>query len=137
MLELLLGTLLAVAGLAFVLAPLVRGHATADAVAPLAPESPREASAVDALREIEFDQATGKLSDEDYAALKAQYTPRALAELRAHEAAADAADARAAAGDDPAERLIQQVKSARNVCPACGPRPEGDALFCSNCGRAL
>jgi predicted amidophosphoribosyltransferase len=23
------------------------------------------------------------------------------------------------------------------VCPACGPRPEADARFCSNCGRRL
>ena len=22
-------------------------------------------------------------------------------------------------------------------CPACGPRPEADAVFCSNCGRQL
>jgi hypothetical protein len=31
-------------------------------------------SAIDALREIEFDRATGKLSDDDYAALKTEYT---------------------------------------------------------------
>ena len=73
MLELLLGATLAVAGLAFVLAPLVRG-AGQESAAPYAPEPPGESSALDALREIEFDQATGKLSDEDYVVLKATYT---------------------------------------------------------------
>src|SRR5215470_2422959 len=38
--------------------------------------------ALSALREIEFDKATGKLSEEDYAALKAKYTAEALAVLR-------------------------------------------------------
>ncbi|HEU4988706.1 MAG TPA: hypothetical protein VFT41_02860 [Gemmatimonadaceae bacterium] len=23
------------------------------------------------------------------------------------------------------------------VCPACGPRPEDDAVYCSSCGRRL
>ena len=47
-------------------------------------------SAIDALREIEFDRATGKLSDDDYAALKAQYTRTALVELRAQRSEAGA-----------------------------------------------
>ena len=51
--------------------------------------SPRPAevpeSAIDALREIEFDRATGKLSDDDYASLKTEYTRTALVEMRARE----------------------------------------------------
>ena len=35
-----------------------------------------------ALREIEFDRATGKLSDADYAELKARYTEQAIAAMR-------------------------------------------------------
>ena len=49
--------------------------------------APAPESAIDALREIEFDRATGKLSDDDYAALKAEYTRTALVELRARESA--------------------------------------------------
>ena len=45
-----------------------------------------EVSAVDVLREIEFDRATGKLSEADYGSLKSAYTARALAELRAPSA---------------------------------------------------
>ena len=39
-----------------------------------------------ALREIEFDRATGKLSDADYDFLKARYTARALDALRQDDA---------------------------------------------------
>lgn len=156
MLALVVGSLLAVAALAFVLWPLVRGSIIA---APLAPrpasEQAPEASAIEALREIEFDQATGKLSPEDYASLRASYTPLALAELREADAvaAADASspalgagEAPAAASDlDPAERLIARAKAlaaargagAAKSCPAHGPRPESDAAFCSDCGRFL
>ena len=66
--------------------------------------------ALSALREVEFDFATGKLSPADHAALQAVYTARALAELRA--------------------------RGAR--CAQCGAdRPAPDALFCSACGAPL
>ena len=82
---LLLGSVLAVLGLAFVMMPLMRGAVTQSDVTAV-PDLPPESSAIDALREIEFDEATGKLSPEDYATLKATYTPLALAELKAREA---------------------------------------------------
>src|SRR5215831_6507240 len=81
MIALVVGAALAVAALIYVLLPLF------DAVTPLrarlmgAPTAAPE-SAIDALREIEFDRATGKLSDDDYASLKASYTRSALVELR-------------------------------------------------------
>ena len=85
-----------------------------------------------ALREVEFDRATGKLSDADYAFLKARYTKDAVAALRADDASSAGSDietmiaarARALAGGAPA-------------CPTCGPRPEADAVFCSTCGLRL
>lgn len=136
MIALLLGSVLAVAALAFVMWPLLKGGLRATPIV-LAPEQAPEASALEALREIEFDQATGKLSPEDYAMLKAAYTPRALAELRAREAGVVAASPRAAAADDAAEALIARVRQGGVGCPSCGPRPETGALFCSDCGRAL
>ena len=135
MIALLLGSVLAVAALAFVMWPLLKGGLRREPLV-LAPEQAPEASALEALREIEFDQATGKLSPEDYASLKAAYTPRALAELRAREAGAAASPAVAAA-EDAAEALIARVKQRGLSCSHCGPRPEGDALFCSDCGRYL
>ena len=100
--------------------------------------------ALAALREIEFDRATGKLSEEDYAELKSKYTVEALAVLRAEEAppasAGDAAPPAVKPGD-PVEALIadrvKKLKESGIRCPQCGPRPESDALFCSSCGRSL
>ncbi|MBA3853666.1 MAG: hypothetical protein C0503_04570 [Gemmatimonas sp.] len=141
MIALLLGSVLAVAALAFVMWPLLKGGLRQHPIV-LAPEQAPEASALEALREIEFDQATGKLSPEDYATLKATYTPRALAELRAREAgdaaaATPAVAAARSAADDAAEALIARVKQGGRSCANCGPRPESDAAFCSDCGRML
>lgn len=143
MIALLLGSVLAVLGLSYVLWPLLRGAV----FLPMGDTSPREqtdgASAMDALREIEFDQATGKLSAEDYAALTASYTPRALEEMRALEAAdvQGAGSPHAAAIDadlDPAEALIARARAVRAAgCGSCGSRPEPHALFCSECGTSL
>lgn len=108
---LIVGTLLALGALSFVLYPLL---AAEPASAP--PDTPRDLSpqsknqAIDALREIEFDRATGKLSDADYDELKASYTSAAITAMRA---------------------------SGGVYCERCGARPEPDAKFCSNCGRAL
>ena len=99
--------------------------------------------AVAALREIEFDRETGKLSDSDYAELKTRYTRAALAELRA----ADARDAAAvpvavapvspADAADPVEAAIRRARENQRSCGVCGPRPEPDATYCSSCGRYL
>ena len=98
--------------------------------------------ALAALREIEFDRATGKLSDEDYAHLKTKYTAEALAVLRAEgEQGPDASGPSTPSSDDPVEALIadrvRRLKDSGIHCPGCGPRPESDALFCSSCGRSL
>ena len=139
---LLIGSVLAVAGLAYVLWPVIRGEGGSAAASP-ASDAPPESSAIEALREIEFDQETGKISAEDYAALKASYTPRALEELRARDAGrGDGTGDGAAADADPAEALVRAARSRATVgssavCSAHGVRPEADAVFCSDCGRYL
>lgn len=112
MTPLIVGTLLAIAALSFVLYPLLVGDGTLNSATGILTNDVRDPSrntAVDALREIEFDRATGKLSDSDYSELKASYTRRALAVMRSGAA----------------------------VCDNCGPRPEADAEFCSNCGNPV
>ncbi|HVE79845.1 MAG TPA: c-type cytochrome biogenesis protein CcmI [Gemmatimonadaceae bacterium] len=143
MTALVLGTLLSVAALAFVLAPLFAEPRASP------PEGDRavlhddfsDQSAIDALREIEFDQATGKLSPADYAALKADYTERALEEMRApaeHEPEVGPTSAGAVPVQDAAiEALIQRYRGEHRGCPAHGPRPEAAAVYCSECGRYL
>ena len=129
-----------VLALAWVLEPLLRpvaGSPPDDE--PLDPEETRRGIALAALKEIEFDRATGKLSDGDYQELKARYTDTALAALRAEAAGG---------GPDDVEAMIAgRVRSLRSArastpspapaCPACGPRPEPDAVFCSSCGSRL
>ena len=50
------------------------------------PEETPRGVALTALKEIEFDRETGKLSDEDYEFLKRKYTGAALEALRAESA---------------------------------------------------
>jgi len=137
---LVIGTLLALGALAFVLYPVFFGSARATAT-PSASARARadvdvdESSAVAALRELEFDRATGKLSDVDYADLKARYTRSAVAAMRRGTGAADAPTTRPT--DDEVEAAVRAHRERLAGCPACGPRPESDAVYCSNCGRYL
>ena len=95
----------------------------------------RRASRFSALKEIEFDQATGKLSDEDYAMLKGKYTAQALDALRAEDVSPGPGDLEAVIAER--ARAIRAQGSSHSTCPHCGPRPETDAIFCSTCGCAL
>lgn len=147
MLELVAGAAVAIAVLALVVEPLTRTRTAAaatgaadatyedDPFAPLEESESPKVQALLALKEIEFDRATGKLSDDDYARLRASYAQRAIEAIKAEEAKPVAETA--VAVEDPAEALIQAARERARACPACGPRPETDAAFCSDCGRAL
>jgi hypothetical protein len=39
--------------------------------------------------------------------------------------------------DDAVEAEIRRARTQLRVCPACGPRPEPAARYCSRCGRPL
>ncbi|HMA21811.1 MAG TPA: hypothetical protein VKO87_13465 [Gemmatimonadaceae bacterium] len=110
MTALMVGTLLALGALSFVLYPLLIGEPSREPAPSPSHQLSGRNQAIDALREIEFDRATGKLSDVDYNELKSSYTQRAINEMRSGGGA---------------------------VCDRCGPRPEVDARFCSNCGAVL
>ncbi|HEX9705846.1 MAG TPA: zinc ribbon domain-containing protein [Gemmatimonadales bacterium] len=126
--------LLSAGAVYYVLRPVLRPDSQAPAAGPDLGDDPEEdasprARALRALREIEFDRATGKLSEPDYESLHAQYTALALEALRAEPEAAPRPPAvvpRAAPAAAP-----------RRVCPIDGARPEPDAVFCSACGRRL
>ena len=138
MLELIVGILLAAGASYYVLRPILR---------PSAAGTPRSASgdqgddpdddlspqavALRALKEIEFDRATGKLSDADYDGLKAQYTGMALAAMREGSGERGAGSGTRPRGPAPRSPLPART------CPLDGPRPEADAVFCSACGRRL
>lgn len=136
MIALVIGTLLAIAAMAWVLAPLFR----ADAGRLIATPSPvrqdiaaRRERAVEALREIEFDRATGKLADADYEMLKSRYTRQAVAAMRSESGGALVDESQIEA----AIRRAREAQAAAPVCSVHGPRPEADAIYCSECGRYL
>ncbi len=144
--EAIAAALVALAVVALIAGPLTRPGVTPPAGSdePDDPEETPKGIALAALREIEFDRETGKLSDEDYAQLKAKYTAEALAILRVDQAPGRDAEAGPPASSvpgDPVEALIadrvRRLQQTAVRCPGCGPRPESDALFCSSCGRSL
>jgi rubrerythrin len=117
--------LLALAGLAYVLAP-VRAGAARDSVPDGLAEDAlaRKASALDALMDMEAERASGKLSAEDYAALRSEYEEEAINAL-------DDLDA-FARSDDELEAEIDAMRR-RLTCPECGTfRLQGEP--CPRCG---
>ena len=136
------GTVLAVGALAFVLYPLFfdvrpRRQSARQAV------THADDSAIRALREIEFDKATGKLSDADYAELRREYGAKAVRELRRAgppslvTAQSEPTPLASAPPPDPVEDRVRAYRAAHRECRLCGLRPESDAMYCSNCGVFL
>ena len=135
MLELILGILLAAGAIYFVLLPILRppvetagdaepgdeGEDPADDMSP-------QTVALRALKEIEFDRATGKLSDSDYEHLKGKYTAEALAAMRGEAGNVQRETGHVVAPTFPVSRF---------PCPEHGARQEPGAIFCSECGRRL
>lgn len=104
-LEAVAAGLVAVALLALVLQPLmVPGAVVAPPWEPPQAEETSRGRALLALKEIEFDQATGKLSDEDYDALRARYERVAIANLSG------------------CQRCGHVLAEADHFCGACGAR---------------
>ena len=95
-------------------------------------QSPR-AVALRALKEIEFDRATGKLSDADYDALQHQYTALAVEALRVTEGAGVRVSG---AGHVKADTQHPTPDTAV-ACPVHGPPLQPGARFCAECGRRL
>ena len=151
--EVVLSLALAGGALWLVLSPLFRpGSIAPDVYEPPDPTETRKGAAVAALKEIEFDRETGKLSDGDYAELYARYSTEAIEAMRAEDAVAAAAPSPASAPapmgtDDAIEAMVAAdvltlEATAGGVaeaptCSSCGPRPETDAVFCSQCGKLL
>jgi len=135
MLELIVGVLLAAGATYYVLLPILRPPPEPSADTGVGDEgddpdddmSPR-AVAFRALKEIEFDRATGKLSDTDYESLKAKYTEEALVAMRGEQGAGSR------------EQKLKPAPRTPLPAPACsehGTPSEVDAVFCPQCGKRL
>ncbi len=93
--------------------------------------SQREAhtAALKALRDLDFDFRTGKVSEEDYSGLRTQLVIEAAkyVEAAAHE-------------DDQLEALIRTRKQAlarEKPCPKCGEKLDAETRFCPHCGTEI
>lgn len=130
MLEALASGIVGMALLWMVLQPLVLpGVMAATPVDLPDPEETPRGRALLALKEIEFDRATGKLSDEDYASLHTRYTASALEAIAA-----------APAGSDRVEALIAERTAQLDgprFCSACGSKLPAGARFCPQCRAAV
>jgi cytochrome c-type biogenesis protein CcmI len=93
------------------------------------------ALAVQALRELEFDRAMGKLEDDDYRALRRRLEIRALAGMeewpKPHPAEAPAAQVFGGRQTIAALRPVTV-----NFCSQCGTKIDEAHNFCPNCGTA-
>ncbi len=122
-----------------VLQPMLR-PATAAPVPddPLDAEETPQGRALLALKEIEFDRATGKLSDDDFGMLHRKYSALAVAALEADAAMATIPLSRS----DAIEALIA-VRAATTpdggtrFCTQCGSRMVDDAVYCKDCGSPI
>ena len=138
--EVVAAVLIGMAALWLTLRPLLGPARPPDLVEePVDPEETAKGVALLALKEIEFDRETGKLSDADYEYLKSKYTAEALVALREDEGHG--------VRDDAEALIAHRVRVLRSAgatappgtpsCPSCGPRPEADAVYCSMCGGRL
>ena len=163
MIALLVGIVVALAAVALVLEPIVRPPRAVqpDDLSFEPDDDPlghRKDLALAALKEIEFDRATGKLDDDDYEKMKTRYTADALEAMRDADAAAapvpqEPALARAqvpagvgvgadgsAALADPVEALVaarRKASKGRKFCTECGAELEGTGKFCVECGAGM
>jgi hypothetical protein len=144
------GILVVVGVVAFVLHPIV-----AQRSAPLGrlEDEPTEAQArkriaLMALRDVEYEFATGKLDEADYGSLKSELAAEALEAIRVEESERREASTSAGAEDrHPGAvellELEEEIEAYRAglrqaiACERCGGLNEMGSRFCANCGTKL
>jgi hypothetical protein len=90
-----------------------------------------------AIKELEFDRAMGKVSDEDFKEMSGRLRARAARLMRALDAGAGYRDR---IERDLAKRLGDKGLAAADparACAKCTTVNEADAKFCKNCGEKL
>jgi hypothetical protein len=140
------------------LAPILLGAAAAAwfMVAPLRPSSsPSEVSSIerstrdrresiyDAIRDLDHDFETGKISQEDHAEMRAELRQQAVAFMRLEtsgpaSSAPEASPAPASAIEPTSAPTAAATATAMaRFCPACGGKAEPGWAFCARCGTAV
>jgi rRNA maturation endonuclease Nob1 len=90
-----------------------------------------------AIKEIEFDRQTGKISEEDFAEMNAQYRAEAVTVLKRIDALRGNKQV-----SKKLEAELQRMRSQRQgqhgkFCSECGKSVSAGDRFCSNCGNSL
>ena len=136
----ILGAVLLVAAVVlFVLQPMLSGQRASlhrELDEPTEAEARRRVTLL-ALRDVEYDFATGKLDETDYRALKRELAAEALDALEVADA--EAAAGPAGASPDLEEEIARLRGGLRSgtTCSACGSGNEAGSAFCSYCGAPL
>lgn len=116
----------------FIVAPGLRQEASAGPNSGIGRElwAREKAVAMIAMKEAEFDRATGKLTDADYSVLRGDYEERALRAMKELDVAPAGASK---ALKTPENTAVQQEEGAR-FCTACGNALASGHRFCGACG---
>ncbi|MBI5166736.1 MAG: zinc ribbon domain-containing protein [candidate division NC10 bacterium] len=122
--------------------PLIKGSSDGSGKDTSEPEGLRELqlrkeSVYAALKDLEFDYRTGKLSEQDYKELDEQYRYQAMSLLREIE--------RTEEGEDLSDRIEEEVRALRKArtkapglrCPSCQGQYRPGDRFCPSCGGHL
>ncbi len=97
-----------------------------------------------AIKELEFDRAMGKVSEDDFSAMGANLRARARELLKQLDV--DGTTYRDLIERELAERLgliglepteLEEASAGRQLCDSCGIRNDEDAQFCKSCGAGL
>ena len=78
------------------------------------------------IKELEFDRATGKVSEPDFREMNARLRAKAVSLMEALERGEPAVTTRPAAS-----------APSHPGCASCGTRNDADAKFCKHCGRPV
>jgi hypothetical protein len=95
------------------------------------------------IKELEFDRAMGRLSDEDWSEMSGRLRARAARLMKQLDAGVGYRDqieqelARRIAGDARLNPPLPSTANADRVCGGCQTSNDADARFCKNCGAAL
>lgn len=140
--ELLAMLILIGAVAAIIMHPLVRRSPAVPVRAAESTEAARTRLALTAIKELEFDHETGKIDDDDYRALRAQYDARAVEALEHPEpdrAGAMPVQPGATAQDEAIAQIEAEVRAARmrRLCTTCGGVLPRAARFCPACGTPV